>query len=55
MTIANPNNCYFDVRMKFPGERHGQAGLHVSNDPLLLFPPAVGGTTVYSRSVAITR
>ena len=54
VTISNANNCYFDVRMKFPGSGTVRLAYTYPNDPLLLFPPAVGGSTVYSRSVAIT-
>ncbi len=53
VTIANPNNCYFDIRMKFPGSGTVRLAYTYPSDPLLLFPPAVEGSTVYSRSVAI--
>jgi hypothetical protein len=54
VTISNANNCYFDVRMKFPGSGTVRLAYTYPNDPLLMFPPAVSGSTVYSRSVAIT-
>jgi hypothetical protein len=53
VTIANPNSCYFDVRMKFPGSGTVRLAYKYPSDPLLLLPPAVEGSTVYSRSVAI--
>jgi hypothetical protein len=53
VTISTPDNCYFDVRMKFPGSGTVRLAYTYPTDPLLLFPPAVVGTTVYSRSVAI--
>jgi hypothetical protein len=53
VTIGNPNNCYFDVRMKFPASGTVRLAYTYPTDPLLMFPPAVGGSTVYSRSVAI--
>jgi hypothetical protein len=54
VTTSDPNNCYFDVRMKFPGSGTVRLSYTYPSDPLLLFPPAVQGSTVYSRSVAIT-
>jgi len=51
---SNPNNCYFDVRMKFPATGTVRVAYTYPSNPLLLFPPAVQGSTVYSRSVAIT-
>lgn len=53
LTISNPNNCYFDVRMNFPGSGTVRLAYTYPSDPLLLFPPAVEGSTVYSRTVAI--
>jgi len=53
VTLTNPNNCYFDFRMKFPGSGTVRLAYTYPNSPLLLFPPAVPGSTVYSRSVAI--
>ena len=53
VTIGNPNNCYFDVRMKFPGSGTVRLAYTYPIGPLLLSPPALGGSTVYSRSVAI--
>ena len=54
MTIRNANNCYFDVRTKFPGNGTVRLAYTYPTNPLLMFPSAVEGTTVYSRSVAIT-
>jgi hypothetical protein len=52
VTVADPNNCYFDVRVRFPGSGIVRlAYTYPANDPLL--EPA--GTTVYSRSVKVTR
>ncbi len=48
VTIANPNNCYFDVRLRFPAS--GRVRLAYS------YPagsPGVSGSTVYSRTVSI--
>ena len=53
VTIRNPNNCYFDVRMKFPGSGTVRLAYTYPTNPLLMFPLAVEGSTVYSRSVAI--
>jgi len=53
VTITNPNGCYFDVRMRFPGSGTVRLAYTYPSDPLLLFPPSVEGSTVYSRSVAI--
>jgi hypothetical protein len=53
VTIGNPNNCYFDVRMKFPASGTVRLAYTYPTNPLLLFPPAVDGATVYSRSMAI--
>jgi hypothetical protein len=53
VTISNPNNCYFDVRMKSPGSGTIRLAYTYPSDPLLMFPPAVQGATVYSRSVGI--
>jgi hypothetical protein len=53
VTIRNPNSCYFDVRMKFPGNGTVRLAYTYPTNPLLMFPPAVEGATVYSRSVAI--
>jgi hypothetical protein len=54
VTIGNPNNCYFDVRMKLPGSGTVRLAYTYPDNPLLMLPPAVQGATVYSRSVAIT-
>jgi len=53
VTIGNSNNCYFDVRMKFPASGTVRLAYTYPTNPLLMFPPAVDGATVYSRSVAI--
>ena len=53
VTIGNPNNCYFDLRMKLPGSGTVRLAYTYPTNPLLMFPPAVQGATVYSRSVAI--
>ena len=53
VTINNPNNCYFDVRMGFPGSGTVRLAYTYPTNPLLMFPPAVEGATVYSRSVAL--
>ena len=53
VTISNPNNCYFDVRMDFTGSGTVRLAYTYPTDPLLMFPPAAQGATVYSRSVAI--
>ena len=53
VTIGNPSNCYFDIRTKFPGS--GTVRLAYT-DPFgsqLLSPPALGGSTIYSRWVGI--
>jgi hypothetical protein len=54
VTVGNPDNCYFDVRMTFPGSGTVRLAYTYPTDPLLMFPPAVEGATVYSRSVPIT-
>ena len=53
VTISNANNCYFDVRMRFPGSGTVRLAYTYPNNPLLLLPPSVEGATVYSRSVGI--
>ena len=53
VTIRNPNSCYFDVRLKFPGNGTVRLAYTYPTNPLLMFPPAVKGAAVYSRSVAI--
>jgi hypothetical protein len=51
VTVSDPNNCYFDLRLRFPGSGTIRlAYTYPAADPLL--GPA--GATVYSRSVAIT-
>ena len=54
VTISNPDSCYFDVRMTFPGTGTVRLAYTYPTNPLLMFSPAVEGSTVYSRSVAIT-
>ncbi len=39
--------------MNFPGSGTVRLAYTYPSDPLLLFPPAVEGSTVYSRTVAI--
>ena len=53
VTIRNSNSCYFDLRMKFPGNGTVRLAYTYPTNPLLMFAPAVEGATVYSRSVAI--
>jgi hypothetical protein len=53
VTISNPNDCYFDVRMSFPSSGAVRLVYTYPTDPLLLSPPAVEGATAYSRSVAV--
>jgi hypothetical protein len=53
VTVSNPNNCYFDVRMRFPGSGTVRLAYTYPNDPLLVLPPSVTGSTVYSRSVGV--
>lgn len=48
VTVGDPNNCYFDLRLRFPAS--GTVRLAYT------YPgasPGVGGTTVYSRTVSI--
>jgi len=52
-SIRNANSCYFDLRMKFPGNGTVRLAYTYPTNPLLMFPPAVEGATVYSRSVAL--
>ncbi len=53
VTISNANDCYFDMRIRFPGSGTVRLAYTYPNNPLLLFPPSAEGTTVYSRSVPI--
>jgi hypothetical protein len=53
VTISNANNCYFDVRMRFPGTGTVRLAYTYPNNPLLSFAASLQGSTVYSRSVAI--
>ncbi len=53
VAFANPSNCYFDVRMSFPGSGTVRLAYTYPDDPLVLSPSGLGGSTVYSRSVAI--
>ncbi|HUA06985.1 MAG TPA: hypothetical protein VMB27_23975 [Solirubrobacteraceae bacterium] len=53
VTISNPNNCYFDVRIRFPASGAVRIAYTYPNNPLLLFAPSIQGATVYSRSVTI--
>ena len=53
VTSSNPDSCYFDVRMRFGGSGTVRLAYTYPSNPLLLFPPSVEGSTVYSRSVAI--
>jgi hypothetical protein len=49
ITVADANNCYFDLRLRFPAS--GSIRLAYT------YPtgsPGVGGSTVYSRTVPIT-
>ncbi len=48
--VGDPDNCYFDVRIGFPSS--GTVRLAYTYPPVGASPPA--GTTVYSRSVAVT-
>lgn len=48
VTVADPNDCYFDVRLRFPAS--GRVRLAYTYPPA---SPGVGGTTVYSRVVAV--
>jgi hypothetical protein len=51
VTVADPDNCYFDLRVRFPASGTVRlAYTYPSGDALL----SAAGTTVYSRSVAIT-
>ena len=49
VTVTNPDNCYFDVRVRFPGS--GKLRLAYTYP---LGSTGVGGTTVYSRTVSVT-
>ena len=53
ITIGNPNDCYFDVRMRFPGRGTVRLAYTYPFGSQLLSPPALGGSTVYSRWVGI--
>jgi hypothetical protein len=53
VTIGNPNNCYFDHRMKFPGTGTVRLAYTYPFGSQLLSPPALGGSTIYSRWVGI--
>jgi hypothetical protein len=53
VTISNPDNCYFDLRMTFPGSGTIRLSYTYPSDPLVLDPAGLSGSTVYSRSVAI--
>ncbi len=51
VTISNPSNCYFDIRLSFPGSGTVRlAYTYPTDDPLL----AAGAGTVYSRTVRVT-
>ena len=51
VTVADPTNCYFDLRVRFPGSGTVRlAYTYPAGDPLL----GPSGTTVYSRTVAIS-
>jgi hypothetical protein len=49
VTVGDPNNCYFDVRLRFPAS--GTVRLAYTYPAA---SPGTGGTTVYSRTVAVT-
>jgi hypothetical protein len=51
VTIGDPDNCYFDVHLAFPSG--GWVRLAYTY-PTVGTSPALAGTTVYSRSVAVT-
>ena len=53
VTVSSPNNCYFDVRLTLPGSGSVRLAYTYPTDPLVLSPSGLGGSTVYSRSVAI--
>jgi len=51
VSVSDPNNCYFDLRVRLPGSGVVRlAYTYPVGDPLL--GPA--GSTVYSRSIAVT-
>ena len=54
VTVSSPNNCYFDIRMRLPGSGSVRLAYTYPTDPLVLSPSGLGGSPVYSRSVAIT-
>jgi hypothetical protein len=56
-TVATPGNCYFDVRLNFPGSgviRLAYTYPSTSSPSAAADSAPVAGTTVYSRTVAIT-
>ncbi len=53
VTVSSPNNCYFDVRMILPVSGSVRLAYTYPTDPLVPSPSGLGGSTVYSRSVAI--
>jgi hypothetical protein len=48
VTVSNPNSCYFDLRVRFPGS--GSVRLAYTYPAAWL---GLGGSTVYSRTVTI--
>jgi hypothetical protein len=48
VTVGNPNNCYFDLRLRFPAS--GTVRLAYTYPAV---SPGVGETTVYSRTVFV--
>ena len=53
VTIAQPEQLLLRRPDEVPGSGTVRLAYTYPSDPLLLFPPAVEGSTVYSRSVAI--
>ena len=56
ITIRDPNNCYFDTRVVFPGRGTGTVRLiwrYPPTDPAGYFDPLSTGNTAYSRHVII--
>ncbi len=55
--ISNPNSCYFDVHVAFPGAGTETVRLvwnYPASDPLGYFDPPLPGAPAYSRHVVIT-
>jgi hypothetical protein len=56
VTVGNPNDCYFDVHVPFPGSGRQTVRLlwrYPASDPLGYFDPLTPGAAAYSRHIQI--